>query len=172
MRSVREPTLSGGYRVESWSLGCLVTAFDAELSALVRAIEIYAVDASEGVAFRIFSDSQAAIRRLMDDRPGPRQSLARRGIRIAQEGIYARGEELYVSWTPGHVGAPRNEIADSWAVDMAKRTEMLEKNRRERVGATMGTGRRAIGEEVPASPAWPSLGCRAGREQMLNGGRR
>ena len=113
MRSVREPTLSGGYRVESWSLGCLATAFDAEMSALVRAIDICAVDASEGVAFRIFSDSRVAIRRLMDDRPGPGQSLARRGIRIAQERIYAKGAELYVSWTPRHVGVPRNEIADS-----------------------------------------------------------
>ena len=78
----------------------------------------------------------------MDDIPGPGQSLARGGIRIACEGIYARRAQLRVSWAPGHSGIPENEIADSWAVDMARRTERLEKGRRERREAESSVVRR------------------------------
>ena len=60
----------GGYKAESWSLGTQSSSFDAEVAALVRAIEICALDAGEGRLFRIFTDSQAVMRRMQDDRPG------------------------------------------------------------------------------------------------------
>ena len=61
-RSMGSTDSVGGYRAESQSLGGHSSAFDAELAALVRAIEICALDAREGVTFRIFTDSQAAMR--------------------------------------------------------------------------------------------------------------
>lgn len=63
-RSFRSSGEDGGYRAEYWSLGAQSSAFDAELSALVRAVEICALDAEEGRAFRIFTDSQAAMQRI------------------------------------------------------------------------------------------------------------
>ena len=112
-------------------MGSRSTAPDAEFPALIRAIEICAVDAKEG-SFRVFSDSQAAIRRLMDDRPGPGQSLASRAIKIARDGIYARQAQIRICWVPGHSGVPSNEIADSWTVEEALRAERLEKGSRKR----------------------------------------
>lgn len=93
-RSIARSEGAGGYRLESWSLSAQSTAFDAELQALVRAVEICALDAREGVTFRVFTDSQAAMRRLASDQPGPGQSLAVRGIRVAKAGIYDRGAKV------------------------------------------------------------------------------
>ena len=111
------------------------------LGPLIRAIEICAVDAREGSSFRVFSDSQATIRRLMDDRPGPGQSLASRAIKIARDGIYARQAQIRICWAPGHSGVPDIEIADSWTVEEALRAERLEKGSRKRE-------RRMQGEQV------------------------
>ena len=69
-----------GMRAEAWSLKGGVTAFDAELSALVRGVELCYLQASPGVEFRIFTDSQAAMRRIQDNRPGLGQWMAIRGI--------------------------------------------------------------------------------------------
>lgn len=77
-RTLRTSDLYGGYRVESWSLGAQSPPFDAEVAALVRAIEICTLDAEEGRLFRIITDSQAAMRRMQDDQPGAGQSLAGR----------------------------------------------------------------------------------------------
>ena len=109
-----------GMRAEAWSLRGGVTAFDAELSALVRGVELCCLQASPGADFRIFTDSQAAMARLQDDRPGPGQQMASRGIAVARE-AYRRGASISVSWIPGHAGAPGNEVADQWAVDAATR---------------------------------------------------
>ena len=103
-RSIARADCEGGFRSESWSLGARSSFFDAELQALVRALEICALDAERGAAFRIFTDSQAAIGRLQNDRPGPGQTLARRGIRIAKLGIYDKGAEVRVIWILGHRG--------------------------------------------------------------------
>ena len=107
-------------RAEAWSLRGGVTAFDAELSALVRGIELCLLSTTPDAAFNIFTDSQAAMLRLRDDRPGPGQRLAARGIRVAREAI-RRGASITISWVPGHAGVPGNEIADQWAVDAATR---------------------------------------------------
>ena len=117
--------LCGGYRAGSWSLGAQSSAFGAELAALVRAIEICALDACGGRDFRIFTGSQAAMRRLQSDQPGPGQSMARRGIQIARQGIYGRGAKVRVMWVPGHRGVPGNELADCCAGEEAERAEAL-----------------------------------------------
>ena len=110
----------GGMRAEAWSLKGDATAFDAEVSALVRGIELCFLQAAPGVHFRIFTDSQAAMRRILNDRPGPGQQMAIRGI-IGAMKTYQQGASISISWVPGHTGVLGNEIADQWAVDAATR---------------------------------------------------
>ena len=62
----------------------------AEVAALVRALEMCALDATARAEFRIFTDSQAAMTRLRDDQPGPGQEMARRDIQVAMVGISGR----------------------------------------------------------------------------------
>ena len=119
-RSFRRFGSERGMRAEAWSLNGGVTAFDAELSALVRGIELCLLGAAPGAAFSIFTDSQAAMLRLRDDRPGPGQRMVAGGILLARETI-RRGANITVCWVPGHAGVPGNEIADQWAVDAATR---------------------------------------------------
>ena len=102
----------------------------------MRAIEICALDARRGLQFRVFTDSQAAMQRLQDDRPGPRQALARRGIRVAKLGITERGAVIRVEWIPSHCGVQGNELADSCARDEATRAEKLRQAREERGDVT------------------------------------
>ena len=109
-----------GMRAEAWSLKGGVTVFDAELSTLVRGIELCLLRTTPGAAFNIFTDSQAAMLRLRDDRSGPGQQMAVRGIRVAREAIN-RGASITISWVPGHAAVPGNEVADQWAVDAAMR---------------------------------------------------
>ena len=131
-RSIRTLDVDGGYRAEPWSLGSQASPFDAEVAALVRAIEICALDAERGRQFRIFTDSQAAVQRLQSDRPGPGQALARRGIRIARLGIIDRGAEVRIEWIPGQCGVQGNELADSCARDEAAKAERLRMAREKR----------------------------------------
>ena len=114
----------GGIRAEAWVLKGGATAFDAELSALVRGIELCFLQAAPGIHFRIFTDSQAAMRRMLDDRPGPGQPMAIRGI-IGAMKTYQQGASISISWVPGHAGVVGNEIADQWAVDAATRESKI-----------------------------------------------
>ena len=68
----------------------------------------------------IFTDSQAAMLRPRDDRPGPGQSMAARGIRIAKEAIRG-GATITIRSVPGHAGVQGNEVADQWALEAATR---------------------------------------------------
>ena len=107
-------------RAEAWSLRGGTTAFDAELSALVRGVELCCLQAAPGATFNIFTDSQAAMLRLQDDRSGPGQQLAARDIQVAKEAC-RRGADININWVPGHTGVLGNEVTDQWAVDAASR---------------------------------------------------
>ena len=119
-RSVVRAGDEGGMRAEAWTIKGGATAFDAELSALVRAVELCFLRRAPGVHFRIFTDSQAAMRRILDDRPGPGQAMAIRGI-IAATRTHRRGASISVHWVPGHTGVTGNEVADQWASEAATR---------------------------------------------------
>lgn len=54
-------------RAEAWSLEGKVTAFDTEVAALIRGVELCCLAAEPGASFNI-TDSQAAMLRLLDDR--------------------------------------------------------------------------------------------------------
>ena len=87
---------------------------------MARAIEICAHQASPSTHFRIFTDSQAAMRRVLEDRPGPGQQEAIRSI-LGAGRLSQRGACISIHWVPGHAGIAGNEIADQWAGDAAAR---------------------------------------------------
>ena len=60
-RSFKRVGSERGMRAEAWSLNGEATAFDAELSAVVRAIELCLLAATPGAVFNIFTDSQASM---------------------------------------------------------------------------------------------------------------
>jgi hypothetical protein len=64
----------------------------------------------------IFTDAQAAIRRLASEEPGPGQKyaiLARKHIAALRS---ARPDiTIELRWCPAHKGVPGNEKADEWA---------------------------------------------------------
>lgn len=119
-RSFKRFESERGMRAEAWSLNGEATSFDVELSAVVRAIELCLLATTPGARFNIFTDSQASMLRLRDDRPGPGQHMAVRGIRIAKEAV-RRGASITISWVPDHSGVPGNEVANQWAVGAAER---------------------------------------------------
>ena len=140
-RSFVKYRCEGGLVAEAWTLRGRASAFDAELSALARAVELSAHGASPGGSVRIFTDSQAAMRRVLDDRPGPGQREAVRCIFGARR-LQHRGVTISIHWVPGHAGITGNEAADQWAGEAAAR----ELRRRDRTPS-----------EARVAPAAPSI---------------
>jgi ribonuclease HI len=80
--------------------------FDAELYALWVGLKAAKVRADEQVdgqprTVAIFTDSQAALRRIRNDDPGPGQWLARR-ILHAERQLRQAGLTTEFHWIPGH----------------------------------------------------------------------
>lgn len=65
-------------------LGRHQEAFDAELEATVRGLRLVAKRRETGVRYVVITDSQAAMRRMLDDSPGPGQSRATFGIKLTR----------------------------------------------------------------------------------------
>jgi len=93
----------------------LMEVFDAELWAIGLALDV-AIEKRKsfqkhGVkTVAVFSDSQAAIRRVAHLEPGPWPRLARRINRRAWS-LLAPGIATEIQWVPGHSGIPGNEDA-------------------------------------------------------------
>lgn len=113
-RSVRAPGTTAGWTAETFRLGQHAEAFGAELAALVKSLSLIEDRGDSGGCYRIFADSQAAMRRIVSDAPGPGQHLAILGIRIALS-TQARGSHVDIHWVPGHAGVEGNEQADQHA---------------------------------------------------------
>jgi len=90
-------------------------AYDAECAALARALE----SATKGYVpewVTIFTDAQAAIRRMASDEPGPGQQYtvqARKHIAALRRARPDIAIEIW--WCLAHKGIAGNEDADKWA---------------------------------------------------------
>jgi len=91
-------------------------AYDAECAALARALEAAWRRPTTPERVTIFTDAQAAIRRMASDVPGPSQQYALQArkhiaaLRRAKPGII-----IEIRWCPAHRGITGNEKADEWA---------------------------------------------------------
>jgi len=91
-------------------------AYDAECAALASALEAAARRNVTPERVTIFTDAQAAIRRMASDEPGPGQQYALQArkqiatLRKARPGIITE-----TRWCPAHNEIAGNEKADEWA---------------------------------------------------------
>ena len=104
---------------EGWHLGNNKEVFDAEVYTVFRAVRRFAMRDEEDQWYTIFADSSSAIKRCVDDTPGPGQALARAIIRTA-EGMASSNSTITVRWVPAHSGIIGNETADTLAYSAAK----------------------------------------------------
>jgi len=89
-------------------------AFDAECAALARALESASRRNTVPNRVTIFTDAQAAIRRMASDEPGPGQKYALEAMKhIARLRKAVPGITIEIRWCPAH-GVEGNEKADEW----------------------------------------------------------
>jgi ribonuclease HI len=91
-------------------------AYDDECAALTRALESASRRQTTPERVTIFTDAQAAIRRMTSEKPGRGQQYALQerkhiaALRRARPGI-----TIEIRWCPAHKGIAGNERADKWA---------------------------------------------------------
>jgi ribonuclease HI len=91
-------------------------AYDAECAALARALEEATKRQTIPERVTIFTDAQAAIRRMASEEPGPGQQYAIQARRhIATLRRIRPDITIEIRWCPAHKGVPGNEKADEWA---------------------------------------------------------
>jgi ribonuclease HI len=109
--------VNGHFVAEEYYLSTNKEVFDAELYAIYRALHSAQRLHDAGQVFNkiaIFSDAQAALRRLRNDNEGPGQLLARNSL-LAEDRLRRRGIDIEYRWIPSHIGIPGNEAADAAA---------------------------------------------------------
>ena len=74
-------------------------AYDAELAALANDLIHLHGRGETGQTYTVFTDSTAAMRRMVSDAPGPGQEMAIRIIELARR-IIDQGNSITVRWTP------------------------------------------------------------------------
>ena len=84
------------------------------IKAIVEGLRLLAAREETGGRYTIFTDSQAAMHRLLDGSRCPGQAQAIEGINISHA-IGDRGSAVEVRWVPGHAGVEGNEAADLYA---------------------------------------------------------
>jgi ribonuclease HI len=122
----RQENGAAGYAVawkngQSWEgvkvhMGYNQEAYDAECAAIARALEIAANSTPAPDCVTIFTDAQAAIRRMASDDPGPGQKYALEArTHVVALRSAAPDTTIEVRWCPAHEGVEGNEKADEWA---------------------------------------------------------
>jgi ribonuclease HI len=101
-------------------LGRQKEAFDAEMYAMSEAVKIADEICEEKEARRVtvFTDSQATLRRIQSDEPGPGQALALRTMNWESE-LTKKNIRVEYRWVPAHKGVEGNEEADLQATKAA-----------------------------------------------------
>jgi len=97
-------------------MGFSQEAYDAECAALARALETAAKKTPAPKHVTIFTDAQAAIKRMASDEPGPGQKYAleaRKHIATLRRAV--PDITIEIRWCPAHEGVEGNEQADRWA---------------------------------------------------------
>jgi len=91
-------------------------AFDAECAALTRALGLARRRDPTPARVTVFTDAQAAIKKMISDEPGPGQKYALEAREhIAALRSAASDIVIEVRWCPAHEGVEGNEKADEWA---------------------------------------------------------
>jgi ribonuclease HI len=125
---------AAGYSVvwkngQSWvgiktHMGYNQEAYDTECAALARALETATRREMTPERVPIFTDAQAAIKRMASEEPGPGQMYvlqARKHIAALRR---ARPDiTIEIRWCPAHKGVPGNEKADEWR-SLRRRSQM------------------------------------------------
>jgi ribonuclease HI len=104
----------------SWNLGAGIEVFDAELFAIEKAFKIAWEEKQPNTEnIWIFSDSQAAIKRLQNQNLKPGQYYIK-SIRNWLEKLLNINIKVYLEWVPGHMNITGNELADKAAKEGTK----------------------------------------------------
>jgi len=104
-------------------MGSNQEAYDAECAALTRALEEASRRNTTPERVAIFTDAQAAIRRMESDEPGPGQQYALQVRKHIATLRRARPDiVIEIRWCPAHKGVAGNEKADEWAKAVAEQS--------------------------------------------------
>jgi ribonuclease HI len=101
-------------------LGRQEEAYDVEMYAISEAVKIAdEISRTKEVrAVTIFTNSQATLKRIQSDEPGPGQVLALRTMNWESE-LTDRNIQVEYRWVPAHSGVEGNEKADQQAMKAA-----------------------------------------------------
>ena len=91
-------------------MGRTQEAFGAELMAIRMGMRSMVARPTSGKDYTVFTDSQAAMVRAQNDRPGPGQQRAIEIVEAADT-LVTRRDSISTSWVPGHRGVSDNEAA-------------------------------------------------------------
>ena len=93
-------------QAQYWNLGSAIEVADAEVVAIVKALELAIAQRERPSYCYIFSDSQAAIQRLEGFSFYAQKA---KGL-LAQ--LSRQDTQVYIHWCPSHMGIAGNELAD------------------------------------------------------------
>jgi len=110
----------GRWKKRRVHLGQQKEAFDAEMYAMSEAMKIADEKAEKEkfVRVTVFTDSQATLRRIQLDEPGPEQVLALRTMNWT-DALARKNIQVEYRWVPAHKGIEGNEEADQQATKAA-----------------------------------------------------
>jgi ribonuclease HI len=100
----------GVQHTQCWNLGTEIEVADAEVFAVIKALEIVPKLPRRPANFYIFSDSQAAIQRLTSG-----YSFYAQKARALIKALVQKHTTVEVQWVPSHSGVVGNEVADQQA---------------------------------------------------------